>query len=155
MVATAAIRGAANRDELSRRWRPRGLGVEIVLDGEEEARLAFLGATRTLGATLPGSVAVVDVGGGSTEIAVGTLAAGVTWCALLRRRLESARRRRCRADPPSPDDLGACARRRRARSPARSADADVAIAVGGSATSLRPSSAPRSTPRRSTARSRC
>ena len=78
-VATAVIRRAANRDEFCAAIREHG-GVEVcVLDGEEEARLAFLGATRTLGRPLPGRVAVVDVGGGSTEIAVGTLAGGVEW----------------------------------------------------------------------------
>ena len=70
-VATAVIRRAANRDEFCAAIRAHG-GVEVcVLDGEEEARLAFLGATRTLGRALHGRVAVVDVGGGSTEIAVG------------------------------------------------------------------------------------
>jgi exopolyphosphatase/guanosine-5'-triphosphate,3'-diphosphate pyrophosphatase len=55
-------------------------GVDVcVLDGEEEARLAFLGATRTLEHPPAGRVAVVDVGGGSTEIAVGTVAGGVEW----------------------------------------------------------------------------
>ncbi len=80
-VATAVIRRAANRDEFVDAIRAHG-GVEVcVLNGEEEARLAFLGATRTLGRPLEGRVAVVDVGGGSTEIAVGTLAGGVEWCA--------------------------------------------------------------------------
>ena len=78
-VATAVIRSAVNRDEFCRAMREHG-GVDVcVLDGEEEARLAFLGATRTLGRPPPGRVAVVDVGGGSTEIAVGTLAGGVEW----------------------------------------------------------------------------
>jgi exopolyphosphatase/guanosine-5'-triphosphate,3'-diphosphate pyrophosphatase len=61
-VATAAIRGAANRDEFAAVVSERG-GVELcILDGEEEARLAFLGATRTLGRALDGLVGVVDVG---------------------------------------------------------------------------------------------
>ena len=51
-VATAVIRSAANRDEFCAEIRRHG-GVEVcVLDGEEEARLAFLGATRTLGRPL-------------------------------------------------------------------------------------------------------
>ena len=76
-VATAAIRGAANRDEFVEVVAERG-GVEVtILEGEEEARLAFVGATRTLGRALEGVVGVVDVGGGSTEIAVGTVEGGV------------------------------------------------------------------------------
>ena len=43
------------------------------------ARLAFAGATRTLERPPAGTIAVVDVGGSSTEIAVGTMAAGVAW----------------------------------------------------------------------------
>src|SRR5688572_12139483 len=47
-VATAAIRGAANGADLVEAVRERA-GVEVeVLDGDEEARLAFVGATRTL-----------------------------------------------------------------------------------------------------------
>src|SRR3954449_7381917 len=72
-VATAVIRSATNREEFCRAMREHG-GVDVcVLDGEEEARLAFLGATRTLGRPMDGQVAVVDVGGGSTEVSVGTL----------------------------------------------------------------------------------
>ena len=54
-VATAVIRRAANRDEFCDAMREHG-GVEVcVLDGEEEARLAFLGATRTLGTAAAGA----------------------------------------------------------------------------------------------------
>ena len=42
-----------------------------VLSGEEEARLSFVGATRTLLQPPAGTIAVIDVGGGSSEIAVG------------------------------------------------------------------------------------
>ena len=48
VVATAAIRSAANRDELASAVEEAG-GIPLsVLTGEEEARLAFVGATRTL-----------------------------------------------------------------------------------------------------------
>src|SRR5687768_13888598 len=79
VVATAAIRAAANRDELVAALRDRA-GVDVaVLSADDEGRLAFAGATRTLERAPEGTVAVVDVGGLSTEIAVGTLAGGVTW----------------------------------------------------------------------------
>ena len=42
-----------------------------VLSGEEEARLSFVGATRTMATPAEGTVAVVDVGGGSSELAIG------------------------------------------------------------------------------------
>ncbi len=77
IVATAAIRDAANRDEVAGEIaRACGLPVEI-LSEQEEGRLAFMGATRTLGHVVAGEVAVVDVGGGSTEIVLGTLSGGV------------------------------------------------------------------------------
>src|SRR3954466_16125896 len=76
VVATAAIRAAANQDQFAAALRDAA-GVDgPVLDGEEEAGRAFLGATRTLGRSLDGRVGVVDVGGGSTELAVGTVPEG-------------------------------------------------------------------------------
>src|SRR3954451_16646365 len=47
VVATAAVRNAPNREEvLAAVERAAGIGVRI-LSGSEEARLSFLGATRT------------------------------------------------------------------------------------------------------------
>ena len=135
VVATAAVRGAANRDDLVAAVHDRaGLAVEIV-DGEEEARLAFHGATRTLGEALPGAIAVVDVGGLSSEIAVGTHAGGVTWArsyAVGSGRLAA----RCASDPPSPADVAMMRAEAAAAFAGAIPDADVAIAVGGSAASL-------------------
>lgn len=81
IVATAAIRTAANRADLVRAVEEAIGTAPDVLTDEEEARLAFLGASRTLTSPLDGSLAVVDVGGGSTEIAIGTLDDGVHWSA--------------------------------------------------------------------------
>ncbi len=66
-VATSATRDAANRDEFLERARGALGVVPRVIPGEEEARLSFRGAT----AGAAGRVAVVDIGGGSTEIVVG------------------------------------------------------------------------------------
>lgn len=64
-VATAAVRDATNSDELVRRVRDAiGLDLQVV-SGNEEARLAFLGAVHSLPATRG---MVVDVGGGSMEL---------------------------------------------------------------------------------------
>src|SRR4051794_33551199 len=60
VVATAAIRAAANREQLCAAVRARsGLPVDV-LDGVEEARLAFEGAVRTLPKAPPSTVGVVD-----------------------------------------------------------------------------------------------
>ena len=77
IVATAAIREAANREKVvAEIERACGLPVDV-LSEEEEGRLAFLGATRTLEHVVKAEVAVVDVGGASTEIVFGALQKGV------------------------------------------------------------------------------
>jgi exopolyphosphatase / guanosine-5'-triphosphate,3'-diphosphate pyrophosphatase len=71
MTATSAARDAANRDDFF------GAAAEVVgqppelLEGEEEGRLSFLGATAELDPGA-GPFLVVDIGGGSTEFVVGT-----------------------------------------------------------------------------------
>jgi exopolyphosphatase / guanosine-5'-triphosphate,3'-diphosphate pyrophosphatase len=137
-VATAAIRDAPNRAALCAAVTAAA-GVEVaVLSGDDEARLAFAGATRTLRCAPPGTIAVVDVGGGSSEIVVGTMAAGVTWSASFRVGSGYLADHYLRGDPPAAAELDD-ARRHVAGAfegltPPR---ADVAYAVGGSATSLR------------------
>jgi exopolyphosphatase/guanosine-5'-triphosphate,3'-diphosphate pyrophosphatase len=138
VVATAAIRAAANRDELLAALR-HAAGVAVsVRDGEAEARLAFLGATRTLGRPLDGPVAVVDVGGGSTELAVGTVAAGVEWWRSFDVGSGVLAAMHAGADPPTSDDVTAV-RAHAAKVLAGTAPPPVAsaVAVGGSAASLR------------------
>jgi exopolyphosphatase/guanosine-5'-triphosphate,3'-diphosphate pyrophosphatase len=137
-VATAVIRRASNRDEFCAAIRAQG-GVEVcVLDGEEEARLAFLGATRTIGRELSGRIAVVDVGGGSTEIAVGTMAGGVDWAASFEFGSGFLADAYLGGDPPCADELDAVrAHASRALAGIDPGPVDVAIAVGGSAASLR------------------
>jgi exopolyphosphatase/guanosine-5'-triphosphate,3'-diphosphate pyrophosphatase len=69
-TATSASRDAANRDELfDPAERVLGSRPEL-LSGEAEARLEFLGATASLAEPAP--YLVVDVGGGSTELIVGS-----------------------------------------------------------------------------------
>jgi exopolyphosphatase / guanosine-5'-triphosphate,3'-diphosphate pyrophosphatase len=137
-VATAAIRDAANGDELCAAVAEAS-GVEVaVLSGDDEARLAFAGATATLRDAPAGTVAVVDVGGGSTEIVCGTLAGGATWAASLKIGSGVLADRWLRSDPPAAGELEAVR-----DDVARTFDgletppAAAAYAVGGSATSLR------------------
>ena len=67
--ATSAVRDADNAAQFEDGVE-QILGVRpIVLAGLEEARASFLGATRDLA---PERTLVVDIGGGSTEIVVGT-----------------------------------------------------------------------------------
>ncbi|HXW34723.1 MAG TPA: hypothetical protein VEJ87_09090 [Acidimicrobiales bacterium] len=69
-LATAALRDATNGPDVVRRLE-RAIGVPVrVLDGEEEARLCFVG--QRAGVWMPeGDSMGVDLGGGSLELAVG------------------------------------------------------------------------------------
>jgi exopolyphosphatase/guanosine-5'-triphosphate,3'-diphosphate pyrophosphatase len=68
--ATSAVRGAANAEEVLDRVREQTGVMLEVLSGEEEARLTFLAARRWFGWSA-GRLLVLDIGGGSLEIAYG------------------------------------------------------------------------------------
>src|ERR1700733_14532520 len=75
-VATAAIREASNGEQVAAAIG-EAAGVQVdVLSDEEEGRLSFIGATKGLGHPVEGRIGVVDVGGGSTGIIIGTAAGG-------------------------------------------------------------------------------
>lgn len=104
-IATSASRDAANRDEFFER-ATAALGViPELLSGDDEARYAFAGATRDLDPAR-GPFCVVDLGGGSTEFAVGTdqldkvLSTDMGSVRFTERYVES--------DPPLPEELVAC-----------------------------------------------
>jgi exopolyphosphatase / guanosine-5'-triphosphate,3'-diphosphate pyrophosphatase len=137
-VATAAIREARNRDEVIHAISEVA-GVEVeILSEKEEGRLSFIGATKTLGHPVKGTIGVVDVGGGSCEVILGTVSGGVdsvrSWpvgSGVLADELLDR-------DPPSPAEI----RKVRDRiedifAGAEIEQPDQAVAVGGSATSLR------------------
>jgi exopolyphosphatase / guanosine-5'-triphosphate,3'-diphosphate pyrophosphatase len=138
VVATAAVRQAGDRADLCAAVRTAsGLAVDV-LSGEEEARLAFVGATRTLDDAPDGAIGVVDIGGGSSELVVGTLSGGVSWCTSVAVGSGDLAERFLRSDPPAADELDAV-RERVAEALARVDPPRPAhgLAVGGSATSLR------------------
>ena len=137
-VATAAIREAKNRDKVVKEIEETA-GVEVeVLSEEEEGRLAFLGATKSLGHPVEGSIAVVDIGGGSSEVIYGSLADGVTDVRSFKIGSGSLTEDHLESDPPSAaeirglrDHIGDFFEEVDLEAP------DQAVAVGGSATSLR------------------
>ncbi len=136
VVATAPLRRAANAGEVCLAVRARA-GVEVeVLRAEEEARLAWCGATGMLRTPSARPIAVVDVGGGSTEAAVGS-ARTVAWSASADIGSHGLTDAHVAHDPPSPEEIGALARAAEAALAGwRPPPADRALAVGGSATSL-------------------
>ncbi len=136
-VATAAIRRSPNGTELVDAIRREcGLAVEI-LSGEEEARLAFVGAARTLGHVPAGLLGVVDVGGGSSELVVGMAPDRIQWSTSLAVGSGDLADAFLHSDPPAAVELS------RARAQVASVVGDMkvphaveAVAVGGSAASL-------------------
>ena len=135
--ATTAL-PIANRDELQSAVEEAG-GMELeVLSGEEEARLSFVGATRTLLTPTEGTIAVIDVGGGSSEIAIGEPDGEMAWSASFRIGSGFLADAYLRSDPPSVDELEKV--RRHVAGTFEGLEpppADSAVAVGGTATSLR------------------
>lgn len=138
IVATAAIREAKNRDKVVKAIE-ESAGHEVeVLSDEEEGRLAFLGATKSLGHPTEGRIAVVDVGGGSSEVISGTVPKGVEEVKSFKIGSGSLTEDHLESDPPSASEIRAL----------RDHISDFfegveleqpeqAVAVGGSATSLR------------------
>jgi len=105
MTATSAARDAENREDFF-------AAAEVVvgtrpelLSGLEEGRLSFAGATADLDPA-DGPFLVVDIGGGSTEFAVGTdecegaLSIDIGCVRMTEKFFEH--------DPPRPDELSAC-----------------------------------------------
>jgi len=137
-VATAAVREARNRDEVAQAVEEVS-GVKIeVLDEKEEGRLAFLGATKALGHPADGRVAVVDVGGGSSEIVLGTVAGGADDVHSFKIGSGMLAEELLESDPPSAAEL------REVRDYINDffdgvevEQPEQAVAVGGSATSMR------------------
>jgi exopolyphosphatase/guanosine-5'-triphosphate,3'-diphosphate pyrophosphatase len=137
-IATAATREATNGDDMVDAIK-KASGVKVeVLDEEGEAALAFTGATRALPLEGAEKIAVIDVGGGSSEVAVGTMADGVKWSTSFKIGSGLVTDRFIHSDPPSVEELDS----------ARSfvdemfeefsfPEVDLAIAIGGSSSSLR------------------
>jgi exopolyphosphatase/guanosine-5'-triphosphate,3'-diphosphate pyrophosphatase len=104
-VATSATRDAENRQDFVDGVRG-ALGVEPeVIGGQEEAELSFRGATTTLAAKHPGPFLIVDLGGGSTEVVLGTRSPVASWsmdvgCVRLTER-------HLHDDPPTPGQIAA------------------------------------------------
>jgi len=106
-VATSASRDAENRQEFVDGVRTI-LGVEPeVVDGAEEATLSFRGATSVLAGRHPGPFLVVDIGGGSTELVLGTTSP----VAMVSMDVGCVRltERHLHADPPTDDEIRAAA----------------------------------------------
>jgi exopolyphosphatase/guanosine-5'-triphosphate,3'-diphosphate pyrophosphatase len=139
-VLTSAVRDAVNGREFAQAVGDR-YGLEPhVLAGDEEARLTFLGATSERDAHDPTPTLVIDIGGGSTELVIGTGREAefhVSTQAGVVRQSE----RFIHHDPPRVEELAAVAGDVRAIvsgavPPERRREVGHAIGVAGTATSL-------------------
>lgn len=137
-VATAAVREAANGAAVATQiGAASGVSVDI-LSEQEEGRLSFIGATKTLGHPAEGPIGVVDVGGGSTEVILGSVAGGVSEVRSWKVGSGVLADELIASDPPSAAEI----RKIRDRIDDIFEGASIerpaqAVAVGGSATSLR------------------
>lgn len=104
---TSALRDASNREDFIEQIRAR-TGCEVtVLSGDEEARYTFSGALFGLDDFIDASApcAVLDIGGGSTELAVGTRAGGVVQSMSIDIGAVRLTERFFAAAPPAPTEL--------------------------------------------------
>jgi exopolyphosphatase/guanosine-5'-triphosphate,3'-diphosphate pyrophosphatase len=137
ILVTSPGRQAANGDEL-RAALALGSGLPVrVLSAEEEAQLAYAGALSAWRRKAE-SVAVVDVGGGSAQLVVGTAAAGPVWARSVDIGSLRLTKRMFASDPPASEELEA------ARLEVEAIFASVtpplplaALATGGTARALR------------------
>jgi exopolyphosphatase / guanosine-5'-triphosphate,3'-diphosphate pyrophosphatase len=135
-IATSAVRDATNGGAFVAELRERFALSARVLDGEEEARLTYLGAASETAPTVP--TLVIDIGGGSTEMVVGE-GRHIDWHVSLQAGVVRHTERHFVHDPPTPVELESLAADLRGLIEAARAGAPVAeagIAVAGTPTSL-------------------
>jgi exopolyphosphatase/guanosine-5'-triphosphate,3'-diphosphate pyrophosphatase len=105
-IATSAVRDSENGSAFVAELRERFALSARVLDGEEEARLTYLGATSERAPAEP--TLVVDIGGGSTELIVGT-GAEISFHTSLQAGVVRHTERHVASDPPTAAELEALA----------------------------------------------
>ena len=137
-LATSAVRDAENSGAFIAELRERFALNARILTGEEEARLTYVGAVA--GRAPSDGTLVIDIGGGSTEIVVGS---GREMAFHTSLQLGTVRHteRHIRTDPPTAPELEALAEDIRKQLFAELAAADffeihTGIAVAGTPTSL-------------------
>ena len=138
VIGTAALREATNAAEFAERVHTI-TGTELhILTGEEEARASFDGARWALEQTAHaprGPLTVVDIGGGSTEIATRKTSDSDALVSSLPLGAVGMTERFFKHDPPTTEEISACRTAVRLEfdvEPERSSDAQL-VFVGGTA----------------------
>jgi exopolyphosphatase/guanosine-5'-triphosphate,3'-diphosphate pyrophosphatase len=137
-IATSAVRDASNGDAFVAELRERFALSARILDGEEEARLTYTGATSERPPTEP--TVVIDIGGGSTELVVGS-GEEIAFHTSLQAGVVRHTERHVASDPPGAGELEELATDVRGLIEAEAgnrpeAGARAGIAVAGTPTSL-------------------
>jgi exopolyphosphatase/guanosine-5'-triphosphate,3'-diphosphate pyrophosphatase len=138
-VMTSAVRDARNGSQFADTVRERyGLSGRT-LAGDEEARLSYLGATAARDPDDDSPVLVIDIGGGSTELVVGS-GGEVSFHVSTQNGVVRHTERHLHSDPPKPEEMRALSAQVRATIEAEvpgevRAGVTDAIAVAGTATS--------------------
>jgi exopolyphosphatase/guanosine-5'-triphosphate,3'-diphosphate pyrophosphatase len=135
-IATSAVRDADNGSAFIAELRERFALSARVLDGEEEARLSYLGATSETVPEVP--TLVIDIGGGSTEMIVGE-GQDIEFHTSLQAGVVRHTERHLVSDPPTPvelEELAADLRGLIEEATLEAPRAEAGIAVAGTPTSL-------------------
>jgi exopolyphosphatase/guanosine-5'-triphosphate,3'-diphosphate pyrophosphatase len=137
-IATSAVRDSSNGGAFVAELRERFALSARVLDGDEEAQLTYLGATAAAPPAEP--TLVVDIGGGSTELVIGS-GQEVTFHTSLQAGVVRHTERHLQSEPPVAVELEALAADVRhllddAVGGHPEAHAESGIAVAGTPTSL-------------------
>ncbi len=139
-IATSAVRDAGNGEAFIAELRERFALSARVLDGEQEARLTYLGATAGRSPKPTEPTLVIDIGGGSTELVIGT-SEEISFHASLQLGVVRHTERHITSDPPTAAELEALAADARASIGGAAGELlgpnpRVGIAVAGTPTSL-------------------
>lgn len=102
-VATSASRDASNADEFVQRMAQLGVALSVI-DGSREAELSFLGVSSSFAGE---RLLVADIGGGSTELIVGTAGQNVLHAHSYNVGCRRATERLLKGDPPTAAELDA------------------------------------------------
>lgn len=136
VLVTAPARQTANTEELLHVLAQASRAPVRALSAEEEGLLAYRGALARAG-DLPASVAVCDVGGGSTELVVGAPPAAPSWVRSVDVGALRLTAVHLPGDPPTEAELAAAEDEvERAFEGVLPPPARAALAVGGSARAL-------------------
>ena len=104
-VLTSAVRDSANGEEFAEEVRRRYDLEPHVLTGDEEAQLTFRGATSERDGSDRTPTLMLDIGGGSTELVIGT-GSEVDFHVSTQAGVVRQTERHLHRDPPEPGEMG-------------------------------------------------